>query len=154
MQEDARVLRFFNNQALSLFHKAEFAGCLRRLWARLTGRPFLLDDLDACIRRSEIAGQHHAGLKSVPISRIRGTQGKAGEFDADFHPMQERSRARWVNIALHRLRGHDLPPVELIQVNDTYYVRDGHHRISVSRSLGQTYVDAQVTMMYLKSRVS
>jgi hypothetical protein len=27
-----------------------------------------------------------------------------------------------------------LPPVQLIQVGGIYYVRDGHHRVSVSRA--------------------
>jgi ParB-like chromosome segregation protein Spo0J len=31
-------------------------------------------------------------------------------------------------------------------VGDTYYVRDGHHRISVARVLGQQYIDARVTI--------
>jgi len=36
--------------------------------------------------------------------------------------------------------------VELIQVGDVYFVRDGHHRISVARALGQRDVEAEVTL--------
>jgi hypothetical protein len=39
-----------------------------------------------------------------------------------------------------------LPPVELIQVGDVYFVRDGHHRISVARMMGQDSIDAEVTV--------
>ncbi len=39
-----------------------------------------------------------------------------------------------------------LPPVDLIQLGDTYFVRDGHHRISVARALGYAYIDANVTV--------
>jgi hypothetical protein len=37
-----------------------------------------------------------------------------------------------------------LPPVQLIQVGDAYFVRDGHHRISVAHHLGQASIDAEV----------
>jgi hypothetical protein len=55
-----------------------------------------------------------------------------------------------MEIAWQKLRGRDLPPVELIQIENEYYVRDGHHRISVSRALGQSYVDAEITRMQLQ----
>jgi hypothetical protein len=34
----------------------------------------------------------------------------------------------------------------LIQVGPTYYVRDGHHRVSVARMMGQEEIDAEVTV--------
>jgi hypothetical protein len=36
--------------------------------------------------------------------------------------------------------------VQLIRVGDVYFVRDGHHRISVARQRGQDAVDAEVTV--------
>jgi len=42
-----------------------------------------------------------------------------------------------------------LPPVELIQVGGCYFVRDGHHRISVARSFGQQYIEAEIIRMQL-----
>jgi hypothetical protein len=41
-----------------------------------------------------------------------------------------------------------LPPVRLIQVGDVYFVRDGHHRISVAKALGQTEIDAVVSVWH------
>jgi hypothetical protein len=35
--------------------------------------------------------------------------------------------------------------VELLKIGDGYFVRDGNHRISVARSRGQDFVDADVT---------
>jgi len=43
------------------------------------------------------------------------------------------------------VRGLALPPVELIQVGEVYFVVDGHHRISAARALKYTHVDAVVT---------
>jgi hypothetical protein len=38
-----------------------------------------------------------------------------------------------------------MPPVSLYKVGDLYFVRDGHHRVSVAKSLGREDIDAYVT---------
>jgi hypothetical protein len=47
-----------------------------------------------------------------------------------------------------------LPPVELVQVGETYFVRDGHHRVSVARAMGEGFVEAEVTVWQEPVRVS
>ena len=42
-----------------------------------------------------------------------------------------------------------MPPVELVQVRDAYFVRDGHHRISVARALGQRDIEAEVMVWHV-----
>jgi hypothetical protein len=37
-----------------------------------------------------------------------------------------------------------LPPVEVIRVGSDYFVRDGHHRISVAKAMHEQYIDAVV----------
>ncbi|MCB8986520.1 MAG: ParB N-terminal domain-containing protein [Ardenticatenaceae bacterium] len=37
-----------------------------------------------------------------------------------------------------------MPPVDLVQVGDTYFVMDGHHRISVAQAMGQDEIEASV----------
>ena len=44
-----------------------------------------------------------------------------------------------------RLNDIPLPPVDLIKVGENYFVRDGHHRISVAHALGQEFIEAEVT---------
>jgi hypothetical protein len=39
-----------------------------------------------------------------------------------------------------------LPPVSLVQVGDEYFVRDGHHRISVAKAFGQETIEARVAV--------
>ena len=51
------------------------------------------------------------------------------------------------------LRGIGLPPVELIQIGEVYFVRDGHHRISVAAALGQQEIDAVVTIWHMTEPV-
>ncbi len=79
------------------------------------------------------------------LRSIIGSEGRAADFDLGFHPLDESARDRWVSMAVAYLRHLPLPPVELIQVGDAYFVRDGHHRISVGRAFGQIAIDAEVT---------
>lgn len=41
---------------------------------------------------------------------------------------------------------HDvrLPPIELYRLGETYFVKDGNHRVSVARERGQEFIDAYV----------
>jgi hypothetical protein len=82
----------------------------------------------------------------VPIQQIWGSEGRSADFDSLFYPRQGHSQGRWVGIAAARMMGLVLPPVDLIQVGDGYFVRDGHHRISVARALGEEYIEAEVTL--------
>jgi hypothetical protein len=137
---------------VKLFWEASFQGWLRQLWARVTRRCYCLADLDDVLEQATVQASHYAGIRTVNIRNIRGTQGKSEDFDAEFNPISEHTRSRWLSIALEKLHGRDLPPVELVQVDNIYYVRDGHHRISVSRTLGQQFIEAEVTVMLLNNR--
>jgi hypothetical protein len=111
------------------------------------------DEVRATVRhvvRHEVA--HYFGIDDDRLREIGATIIEADEFDAEFNPTQERSRNRWIGVALEKMHGRDLPPVELVLVNGVYYVRDGHHRISVSRALGQDFIDAEVTIMKLRQQ--
>jgi hypothetical protein len=41
-------------------------------------------------------------------------------------------------------RGTVLPPISVVQVGESYAVRDGHHRVSVARARGALTIDAAV----------
>jgi hypothetical protein len=42
------------------------------------------------------------------------------------------------------VEGDELPPIDVYKLDDTYYVIDGHHRVSVARSLGRDTINARV----------
>jgi len=96
-----------------------------------------------------VRGSYAVGICAVPVRQIRGSESRSDDFDADFRPRQTRTQGRWLSIATARLMGVTLPPVELLQVHDVYYVRDGHHRISVARAMGQEYIEAEVLVWEL-----
>jgi hypothetical protein len=141
--DDSRILQ----EAVKLFNGAAQQGKLSSLWSALTRRPGRLLDLEAVKASLSVQGSHYLGVRSVPVARILGSEGKAEDFDAGFHPLSPRSRYRWQSIAAAMLGGLPLPPVELVRVGEEYFVRDGHHRISVAKALGQQDIDAEVTVL-------
>jgi hypothetical protein len=78
------------------------------------------------------------------LKLIVGTVGRAHDFDRDFLPLQEHLRTRWENIMRAMLYDASLPPVQLYQVGDYYFVKDGNHRVSVAKYLGMVSIDAEV----------
>jgi hypothetical protein len=131
--------------ALNLYHRARWNGMAEKVKTALLRRPCSLLDLES-VPTQQVRFCRYGGLRAVDLDRIRGTQGRAGDFDGLFHPLDERLRDRWVSVAAARLQGLPLAPVSLIQVQDLYFVQDGHHRISVARAFGEAAIEAEVTI--------
>lgn len=129
--------------AQQLFDQFMKAGRRQRRMAALLRRPTRIQALTGM----EHARPRQAGLRTVQIDTIHGTENRGDEFDVNFYPVKEHIENRWVNVAIAFLRGVALPPVKLIESNGEYYVRDGHHRISVARALGQDSIDAEIIVL-------
>jgi hypothetical protein len=98
----------------------------------------------ACLN---IRGQVALGHQIVPVDHIIGSEGRYSDFDRRFLPRNEAVEHRWRSIERAMDRLIDLPPVDLWKISDIYFVRDGNHRVSVARWMGQQHIDAIVTEM-------
>ncbi len=130
--------------ARALYQSHCARGTRARALSRLLGRPWRLMALDEVGRVLPTGAQRDAGVVTVPICQIQGSEGRATDFDSRFCPLAGHLRERWVGIAAARLRGRPLPPVVLVKVGGIYFVRDGHHRISVAVALGEKSIEAKV----------
>jgi ParB-like nuclease domain len=85
------------------------------------------------------------GLLEIPLNAIRGTTepNRAAQFDHEFRPAAL-TRCRWQSVWLAFHHGATLPPISVIQVGDDYAIRDGHHRVSVAKTLGAPTIRAVV----------
>ena len=92
-----------------------------------------------------IASRRRLGVQTVAIASIAGTTDshKAAAFDRHFRP-PDWSRGRWTQMYHAARRGTEMPPISVYRVGDRYFVRDGHHRVSVARALGAAAIDANV----------
>jgi hypothetical protein len=130
------------------FVRARRRAALSRLVSRLRGEP---DDVGMILPYEEVIGalgflsERSIGLQVVPIGAIVGTVDRSRDFDRSFRPTSRRVRSRWEQIATAIRRGEAMPPVDLLKVGEIYFVRDGHHRVSVACALGRSDIDAYVT---------
>jgi hypothetical protein len=140
--QDIHTRRY--NLALSQFRMTLFRGKVSRLRKKVLRRRERLYELDLMKQTLSVRGSCYSGIRVVRIDAIIGSEGRSTDFDIDFHPMGEEARDRWVNMAIVHLTRIPLPPVQLIRIGEAYFVRDGHHRVSVSRAFRQTAMDAEV----------
>src|SRR3954468_9812497 len=90
-------------------------------------------------------GERSLGLHAIPLDSIVGTVDRRSGFDREFRPTTSRVRKRRARTAAVMRRGDPLPPISVYRIGDVHFVRDGHHRVSVARSLGLRDIDAFVT---------
>jgi hypothetical protein len=83
------------------------------------------------------------GIREIPIQQITGTLNRQSDFDHKFRPLKPSLRDRWVNVYL-AFEKNLWPPILVHKVGEQYYVEDGHHRVSVARSLGMGFIQAKV----------
>ena len=87
------------------------------------------------------------GTQVIPVDHIVGSVDKVRDFDPKFRPRTGRSRQRWERIAEAVRRGEPLPPIDVYRIGEIYFVRDGHHRVSVYRSLELPTIEADVRLV-------
>lgn len=114
-------------------------------------QPNRLKDFQHELRRGRLVRRYQRGLVQVPVAKIVGSVGKAASLDRRFLP-----RHGEIDSRLRHLRQVDawgmsvLPPVDLYQLDDEYYVVDGHHRLAVALENRQIEIDAYVTIFELE----
>jgi uncharacterized protein (TIGR00730 family) len=120
----------------------------RRILEFFTGaQPDSLLSFDEVRAKLKVRGQHYAGLQTIPLDKIAGSVGRYQEFNRAFLPRQEYIRERWKRIYEVAHSNEGLPPIDVYQIGEVYFVRDGHHRVSVLKELGAPSIEATVTVL-------
>jgi hypothetical protein len=119
--------------------------------AVLTGRARTLLSFDEAIRVAKREAHVDKRLQEIPLAQIKGSEGRARDFDASFLPRNPSLRERWTRLETLMLGGVDLPPIEVYKLDELYFVRDGHHGVCVARSLG--YETTRANVIEVRTRV-
>jgi hypothetical protein len=99
------------------------------------------------------APRRRVGVRTIPLDRIVGTLRHPSQNTADFLPLPrlrgQNWQGRWqrLNLAMDRLSA--LPPIDVVQVGDEYWVEDGHNRVAAALQAGAVDVDADTTQLLL-----
>ena len=88
--------------------------------------------------------QHYVGMKTIPINEIVGSEGRYKDFDNRFFPKNSFLKERWERVDDAVIKDVILPPIKVYELGGLYFVRDGNHRVSVAKSKGVEFIDADV----------
>ena len=130
------------------FSRARRQRALSKLAERLRREP---TDIDLILPFEEVVqalgrrGQRSLGLRTVPLDSIVGTVDRGRDFDRNFRPRSSTLRPRWERVAAAWRRGEPMPPIDVFRIGELHFVKDGHHRVSVARTLGHETIEAYVT---------
>jgi hypothetical protein len=141
-----------NEQVDADFTRARRRARLRAVVARIrrehvSNKLLSFDDI-----RREFAANNRLqrGTRVVEMDQIVGSVGRWRDFDRSFLPARTSVGHRWKRIDRAFQRGEDLPPVELYEIGDDYFVVDGHHRVSVARYHDVPTLEATVVEFHPK----
>ncbi|WP_243089479.1 transcriptional regulator [Thermus neutrinimicus] len=88
--------------------------------------------------------EHHLGLRSIQVDRVVGSVDRYEDFHRHFLPRTPHTLERWKRLRALQLSGVEFPPIEVYQVGEAYFVKDGHHRVALAKATGQKFIDAYV----------
>lgn len=109
-----------------------------------TGRPNELLSFDEVKQSLQLQDAAYKGLHEIELAKIVGSTGRYRDFTRTFLPKSKLVEDRWrrVDDVAHSEVG--FPPIEVYQVGEVYFVRDGNHRVSVARTHGSKTIEAYV----------
>jgi nucleotide-binding universal stress UspA family protein len=134
-------------QAVLDFRRARRQADREHRRARLRGESAELLSYDQVRQMLKGKTGSPVGLKEIPLDAIVGSVGRYADFTRSFLPLQDTDEARWARVQLKNLGLTGLPPIEVYQIGDVYFVRDGNHRASVARQMGASHIQAYVTQI-------
>ena len=136
--------------AVDDFYSARRKAAIESIVAAFTGRSADLLPYNEIRNKLRAIESSRRELKEINIASIVGSVNRYTDFSRSFLPRNESDKDRWahVRMGVNSLQG--LPPIEVYQIGDVYFVLDGHHRVSVARELGADQIQAYVTPVYTR----
>jgi nucleotide-binding universal stress UspA family protein len=130
--------------ALNDFREARRRAAVRAVLGRLQGTSLELLSYAEVASRLRITGQFERGVQEIPVEKIVGSVGRYDEFDSSFLPLKNRDAQRWASVRIAALDPTELPPIDVYQIDDAYFVIDGNHRVSIARHTGMEFIAAHI----------
>jgi len=86
------------------------------------------------------------GVLAIEIDKIIGSLGRYFDFTENLLPKRDVLTTRYERIKKIMTEGGILPPIQVYQILDNYFIIDGHHRVAIAKNeLNAKYIDADVT---------
>ena len=140
-------------QSRSDFSSAYQKGFWRSIFSWLHNKNNELLPFEEVMKHIPMRGQNYIGVRQIEIDKIIGSVSRYQDFDRAFLPRQTHTRSRWESIDRAHFKNIILPPIEVYKIGDSYFIKDGNHRVSVAREKGQAFIDAYVTEIHTPGHI-
>ena len=106
--------------------------------------------LDEILSEEETCGEVDLGLVDIPMELIVGTRsaGRSQAFSRSFYPLMAEDSEfahKWVTLCKAHMEEGITDPIKVYEYMHTFYVAEGHKRVSVLRYFGAVNIPAEVT---------
>jgi uncharacterized membrane protein YgaE (UPF0421/DUF939 family) len=125
---------------------------LRDLTGALTGNRRRGPGFDDIVEAAGVTSEVERGVREIPLALIKGSE-RQDDFDVSFLPRSHRLRMEWIEVYVDMEEGRPVAPIDVYQLGDAYYVKHGHHRVSVARRLGRDEITAHVAEVVTRAPV-
>ena len=127
------------------FQDARRKAELQALLGRIRGESNELLSFEVVRQALKAIEGNQKKLSEIPLDAIIGSVGRYSDFTRNFLPLRDTTQQRWARIMEKALDLEGLPPIDVYQIGEAFFVLDGNHRVSVARQLGATQIQAYVT---------
>src|SRR5690242_16906016 len=111
-------------QAQEDFARARRSAFLEEIGSFVMRRSNELLSFEEVRERLPIKSQTYLGVRPIPVAKIIGSVDRYEDFNRHFLPTQTNTRSRWENVDRAALMDIELPPIQVYQIGDAYFVLD------------------------------
>ncbi len=141
------------SSALEDFRLARRRAAIQEVLGRISGKSQRLLSFEEMRKRVGQGNVLPRGLKEIELESIVGSVDRYQDFTRNFLPKREIQKERWARIRVLS-EGKGLPPIDVYELGNVYFVLDGHHRVSVARQNGAKTIQAQVIEISTRANFS
>lgn len=141
-------------EAESDFARARNKALFNEIQHLLTPEEAAMISLKAVRKVIKTQSETYIGMKVIPINKIVGSEGRYRDFDNQFFPKRSIIKERWEHVDEAVIKDIVLPPIKVYELGGLYFVRDGNHRVSVAKSKGVEFIDAEVVSLQTEMKLS
>ena len=145
---------FEEQTAVYDFRQARRKAAMEQIMSFLRGDSSELLSYEDVRKKLKATSGGSAHLQEIPLDSIVGSVGRYSDFTRHFLPRVDDDEGRWSRVQAAAFSLAGVPPIEVYQIGDAYFVLDGNHRVSVAKQAGNTYIEAYVTKVQTSVPIS
>ncbi|MFP4661766.1 MAG: ParB N-terminal domain-containing protein [Halanaerobiales bacterium] len=96
---------------------------------------------DVEVEGRKLKSRSYKGTKPIDVNKIVGSVGRC-QRNNTISVDKESHRYKGIRNAMEKM--DHVPAIQVYNVDEEYYIVDGHHRVEASKEIGKDFLDAEV----------